>query len=134
MQSIEERREAQRRYYEQNKDKLRETQKAYNKENTTFIGLRFNNKSDWDVVSKIQSVASKPTYIRQLIRDDIKRTGFQVPPSPAELEAQEREAERLAEVEKYHQIRAEAAEANGSDGKPVQSGDSEAEARKLFGM
>lgn len=82
MQSKEERREVQKKYYEQNKKKLQETQAAYNKENTTFIGLRFNNNSDWDVVAKIKSVASKPTYIRQLIRDDIKRTGFDPGPKP----------------------------------------------------
>ena len=100
----------------------------YQKEKMRTIGVKFHLINDADVLAKLDDVPSKMGYIRKLIRDDIKRTGFQVPPSPKELEAQEREAERLAEVEKWHQIQSEA------DGKPVQSGDSEAEARKLFGM
>ena len=94
----------------------------YQKEKMRTIGVKFHLINDADVLAKLDDVPSKMGYIRQLIRDDIKRTGFQVPPSPAELEAQEREAERLAEVEKWHQIQ------------PVQSGDSEAEARRLLGM
>ena len=87
MQSKEERREVQRKYYEQNKKRMQEKQAEYNKENTTFIGLRFNNKSDWDVVAKIKSVDSKPAYIRALIRDDIKRTGFDPGPQPGSAAA-----------------------------------------------
>lgn len=121
-------------YYQKNKKAFHKRTAEYHKDHTKFIGIRLNVDHDHDILMKLDSEGNKVGYIKQLIRDDIKRTGWQAPPSPKELEAQEREAERLAEVEKYHRIKAEAAEANGSDGKPVQSGDSEAEARKLFGM
>lgn len=121
-------------YYAKNKEDMNKRTAAYHEKHTSFVGLRFNKEKDFDILTRLKYVDNKTNYVRDLIRDDIKRTGWQVPPSPAELEAQEREAERLAEVEKYHRIKAEAAEANGSDRKLVQSGDSEAEARKLFGM
>lgn len=121
-------------YYQKNKRRHNEARQEYAKNHEKFISVRLNKERDHDIISYLDGQENKMGYIKRLIRDDIKRTGFQVPPSPKELEAQEREAERLAEVEKYHRIKAEAAEANGSDRKLVQSGDSEAEARKLFGM
>lgn len=109
-------------YYQKNKKAFHKRTAEYHREHTRFIGIRLHVEHDRDVLAKLDAEDTKAGYIKRLIRDDIKRTGWQVPPSPAELEAQEREAERLAEVEKWHQIQ------------PVQSGDSEAEARKLFGM
>lgn len=67
---------------EQKKASRRTAQAKYNGENTTFIGLRFNNRSDWDVIAKLKAVPSKLAYIRQLIRDDIVRTGFNPGPKP----------------------------------------------------
>ena len=78
-------------------------QAKYNKENTTFIGLRFNNKSDWDIVSKLGDVPSKLSYIRQLIRDDIVRTRWPVPESPAEVMKRQHDAELDAENKKFRE-------------------------------
>lgn len=78
-------------------------QAKYNKENTTFIGLRFNNKSDWDIVSKLADVPSKLSYIRRLIRDDIRLTRWPVPESPAEAAKREREEALDAENEKFRE-------------------------------
>lgn len=64
------------------KESRRKAQAKYNATNTTFIGLRFNNNSDWDIVAKLKAVPSKIIYVRRLIRDDIKRTGFDPGPKP----------------------------------------------------
>ena len=61
---------------EQQKAMRRKAQAKYNEKNTTFIGLRFNNKSDSDIVEQLTRVPSKLTYIRGLIREDIKVNGY----------------------------------------------------------
>ena len=43
----------------------------YQKANMTMVTLKFHNKSDLDVINKLQSVENKTDYIRQLILKDI---------------------------------------------------------------
>lgn len=45
----------------------------YNAANTTAIHLKFNNKTDADVLRKLDEVESKQGYIKDLIREDIKK-------------------------------------------------------------
>ena len=43
----------------------------YNKANTKSMALRFNLKTDADILEKLDNVPSKLGYIKQLIRADI---------------------------------------------------------------
>ena len=43
----------------------------YQKTNTTQIKLSLNNKTDADIITKLDSVPNKQGYIKGLIRDDI---------------------------------------------------------------
>lgn len=43
----------------------------YNKENTTRMTFRLNNKTDSDIIEKLESVPSRLGYIKELIRKDI---------------------------------------------------------------
>lgn len=45
----------------------------YNATNTTAIHLKLNNKTDADVLRKLNEVESKQGYIKDLIREDIKK-------------------------------------------------------------
>lgn len=47
------------------------SQRKYDSANCTFYNLKFNNRTDADVISKLASVPSKQDYIRQLIRKDL---------------------------------------------------------------
>lgn len=47
-------------------------QRKYDKVNCKFYHLKFNLKTDADVIKKLDSVPSRQNYIRQLIRTDIK--------------------------------------------------------------
>lgn len=71
-------------------------QSEYDKNNMVHVGLKLHINKDNDVISKLNNVDSKQGYIKQLVRDDIKRTGFQVPPSPKELEEQRKREEQEA--------------------------------------
>ena len=57
----------------------------YDSANCRTYGLKLNKKTDADIISKLASVPSMQGYIKQLIRDDIVRTGF-VPESVPETE------------------------------------------------
>jgi len=46
-------------------------QRKYDSANCTFYHLKFNNRTDEDVIAKLASVPSKQDYIRQLIRKDL---------------------------------------------------------------
>ena len=48
-------------------------QKKYDKANSKFISLKLNLKYDADILEKLDSVESKQGYIKQLIREDIKK-------------------------------------------------------------
>lgn len=45
----------------------------YNKANTKSMALRFNLKTDADILEKLDNVPSKLGYIKQLIRADIEK-------------------------------------------------------------
>ena len=47
------------------------SQRKYDTANCTFYNLKFNNRTDADVIAKLASVPSKQDYIRQLIRKDL---------------------------------------------------------------
>lgn len=47
------------------------SQRKYDSANCTFYYIKYNNKTDADVIGKLASVKSKADYIRQLIRKDI---------------------------------------------------------------
>lgn len=52
----------------------------YQKENTTQVNIRLSKKYDIDVIDMLDSLEDegKSTYIKKLIREDIKRTGAKV--------------------------------------------------------
>lgn len=54
-------------------DALLRAQYKYNATHTTGIHLKLNNKTDADIIEKLDQVEGKQTYIKQLIRDDIER-------------------------------------------------------------
>lgn len=45
----------------------------YNKSHTKQVPLRFNLKTDADILEKLDLVPNKLGYIKQLIRDDIAK-------------------------------------------------------------
>ena len=47
---------------------------AYNREHTITILLRFNKKTDKDIIERMNSVGNKIAYVKRLIRADIKRS------------------------------------------------------------
>lgn len=47
--------------------------KEWMKEHTTFIGLKFNNRQDADILQKLEEVGNKQGYIKALIRADIEK-------------------------------------------------------------
>ena len=48
-------------------------QAKYDAANTTRIALKLNNKTDADILERLDAVESKQGYIKKLIRDDIIR-------------------------------------------------------------
>ena len=46
----------------------------YDKENTTRINLKLNNKTDADIIQQLKAQESIQGYIKRLIRDDIQRS------------------------------------------------------------
>lgn len=48
-------------------------QAKYDKSNTTGFYLKLNNKTDMDIIEKLDQVNGKQTYIKKLIRDDIQK-------------------------------------------------------------
>lgn len=50
-----------------------ETQNRWDKENTTQVKLKLNNKTDADIIEYLASVDNKQGYLKGLIRADIKR-------------------------------------------------------------
>lgn len=47
----------------------------YDKQNTVRISLKFNTKTDVDILARLFAVGNKQGYIKKLIRDDIKKGG-----------------------------------------------------------
>lgn len=48
-------------------------QKKYDAENTRQFHLKLNRRTDEDVLEKLDSVANKQGYIKELIRADLKK-------------------------------------------------------------
>lgn len=46
----------------------------YNREHTNTYLLRFNHKTDKDIIEKLENVGNKTAYIKRLIREDMKRS------------------------------------------------------------
>ena len=44
----------------------------YDRENTTRFNLKFNNRTDAEIIEKLKSVSSMQGYIRHLIQNDIE--------------------------------------------------------------
>lgn len=63
-------------YYEKNKSKHVESQRRYDKENVAQIRIALNKKYDADIIAYVKLLENKNGYLKQLIRDDIKRTGY----------------------------------------------------------
>ena len=51
----------------------KEVQARYDAEHTRQIHLKLNLKTDADILKKLNSVDSKQGYIKNLIREDIKK-------------------------------------------------------------
>ncbi len=50
------------------------TAAIWDKANTTRIALKLQNRTDADILAKLESVGNKQGYIKELIRQDIART------------------------------------------------------------
>lgn len=46
----------------------------WQKRNTSTILVRLNNSNDSDILEKLETVPAKNTYIKELIRADIKKS------------------------------------------------------------
>ena len=46
-------------------------QAKYDKKNTTSFSIKFNNRTDYDIIEKLKEVPSKLGYIKKCIRKDI---------------------------------------------------------------
>ena len=51
-------------------------QAKYDAEHTTGVYLKLNKKNDADILDRLASVSNKQGYIKELIREDIKRRGY----------------------------------------------------------
>lgn len=51
------------------------SQRKYDAANCKFYTLKFNKKTDADVIAKLDSVPSRQNYLRQLVRNDMKEGG-----------------------------------------------------------
>lgn len=54
-------------------DSLKKAQKKYDMENTVHVSLKFNKKTDQDIIEKLDQQENKQTYIKNLIRRDSGR-------------------------------------------------------------
>ena len=48
-------------------------QQKYDEANTTQVKLKLNNKTDADILARLEEVGSKQGYIKELIRRDIEQ-------------------------------------------------------------
>lgn len=79
--------------------------KKYREKHLASFNFVLNRDGDWDILAKLDSLGKggKAGYIKQLIRDDIRRTGWRVPESPAEIAKREHDAELDAENKKFRE-------------------------------
>lgn len=52
---------------------FRKYQSGWDRQNTKKVGLKFNRRSDADIITMLESVPNIQGYLKQLIRDDIAR-------------------------------------------------------------
>lgn len=50
-----------------------ETKKKYDRDNTKLIQLKFNIRTDEDILTWLDNQSSKQGYIKQLIRNDLDK-------------------------------------------------------------
>lgn len=50
-------------------------QERYHKAHTIGLSMRLFKRTEQDIIEKLESVPNKAGYIKQLIRDDIKKNG-----------------------------------------------------------
>ena len=68
-------------YQEQDKDMAKnsaariKSNAKYDAANTVQVHLKLNKKTDKDVIDKLDTVPSKQTYLKNLVREDLKRQG-----------------------------------------------------------
>lgn len=55
-------------------EKQRQAQKKWKQEQTTALNVRLSFSSDADIIEKLNSVKSKSSYIKALIRADLAKT------------------------------------------------------------
>ena len=55
------------------RESQRKANAKYDKANTTGIYLKFNNNTDNDILDHLQSISNKQGYIKDLIRENIKK-------------------------------------------------------------
>lgn len=46
---------------------------AWDKNHTSFVGLKLNKNTDAEIIAKLDTVPNKQGYIKQLIRADVAR-------------------------------------------------------------
>lgn len=56
-------------------EKRKQAQAQWDKENTCMYTLKLNKHTDAELIEQLDKQPSKAGYIKQLIRDDIKKTG-----------------------------------------------------------
>lgn len=54
-------------------DAVRKAVKKYDSENTVFIGLKLNRKTDADIIKRLEIESNKQGYIKQAIRNDMNK-------------------------------------------------------------
>ena len=52
-----------------------DAQDRYDKENTIRMTIKLNKKTEADIIEQLASVERKQTYIKDLIRADMKKSG-----------------------------------------------------------
>lgn len=62
---------------EEQKKARDKAQAKYDAANTTRIYIKLNNKTDADILAKLETVQSKQGYIKSVIRKDIEKSGPQ---------------------------------------------------------
>ena len=50
-----------------------EIQWKYDRANTTRVSIKLNNKTDEDIIQYLASMENKQGYIKELIREDMKK-------------------------------------------------------------
>lgn len=56
-------------------DAKRKTNMDYDRKNTKLIGMKLNKNTDADILAHLEKQPNIQGYLKQLIRDDMKRTG-----------------------------------------------------------